>query len=141
MNSEDSGLYLLVIRLTRPIMISAGKLPPTQLEPGTYLYVGRAKKNLRARVERHIRAKKQTFWHIDYLLQHAHIKSVGIRHNAFDECEMVESLQKRVPGSRIPLARFGASDCRCGGHLLLIPEKIEAVTQLESIFSFEEVNP
>lgn len=136
---HDRGLYLLVMRLEESIHLAAGKLPETLLDPGSYLYVGRAKKNLRARVARHLRSRKRLFWHIDYLLQYASIDKVGYRFDLLDECRTVRSLQKHLPGCRIPLPNFGASDCHCQGHLLYWPERELTADSLGSLYHFAEV--
>jgi len=141
MNPYDSGLYLLVMSLSQPVALKAGKLPLTQLEPGTYLYVGRARKNLKARVARHLRQEKKAFWHIDYLLQNTHVTSVGIRHNFFDECSTIHSLHRQIPESRNPLPGFGASDCRCDGHLLYLPPGKQSLARHKTQFFFAEVRP
>jgi sugar fermentation stimulation protein A len=135
---DDQGLYLLVIRLGEPIVLKAGKLPPTLLQPGTYLYIGRAKKKLRARVARHLQDQKKIFWHVDYLLQHASIEAVGFRFDDLDECGTAQSLQAQLPGCLIPFPRFGASDCRCGGHLLYLPQETVETAKLGATFSFKK---
>ena len=50
--------YLLFLKLPKMINISVGKLGQFSFPAGQYLYVGRAKKNLEARLKRHQRKIK-----------------------------------------------------------------------------------
>ena len=61
MKIEDGGLYVLVLRLKKGQKIKAGKLPETYFSSGCYLYVGRAKRGLKKRLERHLRKDKKLF--------------------------------------------------------------------------------
>ena len=87
----------------------------SSFKPGLYLYVGSGQRNLCARLERHSRKDKPLRWHIDHLSIHAHMIGAMIVSGSRDrECELARELRHiyelAVPG-------FGASDCRCGGHL------------------------
>jgi endonuclease-3 len=119
---KDRGLYVLVLKLKKNWKIKPGQLPETKFKRGTYLYVGRAKHGLRKRLERHLREDKALFWHVDYFLQVAKVKDIWVKLNSFNECRMVRQIRKSVKDSVIPLKKFGASDCRCPGHLLYLPE-------------------
>jgi sugar fermentation stimulation protein A len=77
--------------------------------------MGSAQRNLSARLERHGRKKKPLHWHIDYLSIKAEILgAIMIPGQRKLECEVAQELgglfELAVPG-------FGASDCRCAGHL------------------------
>jgi Uri superfamily endonuclease len=128
---KDRGLYVLVLELKKNRKIKPGQLPETEFKRGTYLYVGRAKGGLRKRLERHLRKDKKLFWHVDYFLQAAKVKDIWARLSSLNECRMVRQIRKSLKGSVIPLKKFGASDCRCQGHLLYLPEirdiKISAI--------------
>ncbi len=78
------------------------------------MYTGSAKRNLDARLRRHLSDTKKLRWHIDYLLQHPHAEIVRIETSTLSECRWNQQLQ----GS-IPKPGFGASDCKkhCGSHL------------------------
>jgi Uri superfamily endonuclease len=52
--------YLLFLKLPKMINISVGKLGQFSFPAGQYLYVGRAKKNLEARLKRHQRKNKNS---------------------------------------------------------------------------------
>lgn len=116
----DSGVYIAFFRLRRAQRILVGKLGAFFFESGLYLYVGSAQRNLAARIDRHARKSKPRRWHIDYLSAKADMLGVimidGPRET---ECavakKLAEMFELAVPG-------FGASDCRCGGHLFYTPE-------------------
>lgn len=117
----EKGLYVAVFYLARDQHILVGRLERVYFRQGIYFYVGSAQRNLSARIERHSRKDKLLRWHIDYLSVRATMLGVieipGTRER---ECEvageLAELYELAVPG-------FGASDCRCGGHLFYVPEE------------------
>ncbi|HEK85689.1 MAG: GIY-YIG nuclease family protein [Candidatus Saccharicenans sp.] len=133
---DDRGLYLLILRLKKHKTLPVGRLGEVFFEAGYYIYVGRAKRGLSARIQRHLRANKKIFWHIDYLLKEAQIVSIVTKPGSFDECGLVKKLLRLFKNSTIPLLGFGASDCRCPGHLIYLPE-IQNLKDLISNFSLE----
>ncbi len=109
------GTYIAVFDLPERRRIQVGKLGCFWFEPGLYLYVGSAQRNLSARLKRHARKDKPLRWHIDYLSNRAVMVGAMIVPGPREqECETARELRRMyelaVPG-------FGASDCRCGGHL------------------------
>lgn len=106
--------YQLIIELEKQAVITVGKLGTFSFPAGTYIYSGSARKNMEARVARHMARSKKMRWHIDYLLSHPGTKLV--RTELFAESECV--LNKRIGGAIVAL-RFGATDCRnrCRSHL------------------------
>ena len=114
------GVYIALFHLPKARNISVGKLGRTCFRKGTYLYVGSAQRNLQARLQRHGRKKKAPRWHVDYLSSRAQmIGAVAFGGPREYECELAKKLggmfESVVPG-------FGASDCRCGGHLFYAAE-------------------
>ena len=108
-------MYIAVFYLPIDRPISVGKLGRFAFRKGFYFYVGSAQRNLSARLERHGKKTKPLRWHIDYLSTKTEmlgaITMAGLRRR---ECE----LAKKLAGIyEIAIPRFGASDCRCGGHL------------------------
>ncbi len=128
MKPHDTGLYLLILALRRGRVIKAGKLPENYFKSGCYLYVGRAKNSLRKRIERHLRKRKKRFWHIDYLLAKAELREVWVKAGLFDECGMARRLRRYLKSSTLSPKKFGASDCRCPGHLVYVPDEGELST-------------
>jgi sugar fermentation stimulation protein A len=116
--SADCGSYMLVLNLADDKEITIGKLGSIFFKKGFYIYIGSAMKDLTARIERHKRKRKNLFWHIDYLREHAAlIHALPIRSSSRLECEIAGHLRK-VSESRIK--DFGASDCGCDSHLFYI---------------------
>jgi len=116
----QGGTYIAVFGLPARRWIQVGKLGCFWFEPGVYFYVGSAQRNLSARLERHARRAKPLLWHIDYLSIEAHMVGTMIVPGPRErECELAAELSRMyelaVPG-------FGASDCRCEGHLFYARE-------------------
>ena len=111
----DKGGYILVIRLDSSKMIEVGSLGRLDFPSGYYIYAGSSLSSLSARVRRHLRKKKRSFWHIDYLTSHSsYIKAFPIRSLEKIECDMAENLSKYYRGL---FKGFGSSDCNCDTHL------------------------
>jgi len=110
----DAVTYQLVIHLPRPCRIAPGRLGEFALAPGWYLYTGSARRNMVARVRRHLRRDKPLRWHIDWLLERTPAEVAAVRYSADTECAV-----NARGGGTIPVPGFGASDCRaaCGSHL------------------------
>ena len=116
----ENGTYIAVFTLAQRRRLRVGQLGCFDFEPGVYLYVGSAQRNLPARLKRHDRRIKPLRWHIDYLSTQAAMIGVMIVPGPRErECELAKELsdmyELAVPG-------FGASDCRCGGHLFYTQE-------------------
>jgi sugar fermentation stimulation protein A len=136
---QDKGTYILLIELANTQRIKPGKLPEADYKKGFYLYVGRARKGLRARINRHLRSKKNIFWHIDSLLQKAKIEVVWIRKNFFDECTIASKIVNFRPPGATTLEGFGSSDCRCPSHLIYFPRNTKAIRSLGNQLGFEKI--
>ncbi len=120
MSDSDSGVYIAVFHLAEACDISVGKQGRFAFKAGVYFYTGSAQRNLSARLERHARKSKPLRWHIDYLSVRAEmIGAIVVTGPRQRECELAEELagmfERTAP-------RFGASDCRCGGHLFYAPQ-------------------
>ena len=77
--------------------------------------MGSAQKNLSARLERHGKKKKPIRWHIDYLSsKSAMVGAIEIPGSRRQECRLARELSEMF---ELAVPDFGASDCRCGGHL------------------------
>jgi sugar fermentation stimulation protein A len=111
----DSGIYIAILYLSKTSNIAVGKLGTFNFRKGFYFYIGSAQRNLSARLERHSKKKKPLRWHIDYLsIKTEMLGAITIFGTRELECQLAKTLgnnfELAVPG-------FGASDCRCGGHL------------------------
>ncbi|MDP6635148.1 MAG: GIY-YIG nuclease family protein [Phycisphaerae bacterium] len=116
----DSGIYIAIFRLDESREIRIGRLGAFTFDAGMWLYVGSAQRNLQARLDRHGRRGKKLRWHIDYLSTHADmLGAIVIPGDKRRECETASELGEL---HQRPIRNFGASDCRCGGHLFYMPE-------------------
>lgn len=90
---------------------------------GDYIYIGSAKGCLEARLRRHLKKDKKSFWHIDYLLkdERTRISQIWIILKSI-ECETADVFDKE-PICELVKKGFGSSDCNCLTHLFYIKDK------------------
>ncbi len=120
MPTREPGTYCLVLRLDGDQRIALGRLGSFWFLGGWYLYLGSAlgPGGVRGRLRRYLRAERQRHWHMDYLLDHAQVVGVlWAEQPERLECAWAAQL-RGWPGARVPVPGFGASDCRCPGHLI-----------------------
>ena len=111
----DAGVYIIIMRLESGRDIAVGSLGTRHFKKGYYLYVGSARKNLQARMDRHRRQCKTLFWHIDYLRTEASFcAAVPVRGTVVAECELAAAV---TAVSSWQIHDFGCSDCSCPSHL------------------------
>jgi sugar fermentation stimulation protein A len=135
----DSGSYLIMLEIPRPCDVETGALGTLRYEAGWYVYAGSARKNLSARIKRHLRrTRKKQHWHIDYLSpQAARIKAYPVCSYRNLECSLAAAL-KKLGGTAV--SRFGSSDCRCESHLFYFPEPpLKKAAFLELLLRFRHV--
>lgn len=122
----EPGTYILVLESHCRNSIQVGRWGRLELERGYYLYVGSAfgPGGVRSRVSRHCRKENAKRWHIDFLRECTHLKSVWYVHDSERlEHEWAETLAglsqtKSIKG-------FGCSDCRCLAHLFLVTQEAD----------------
>jgi len=116
---------VLLMSLPEECNITVGRLGTINFACGYYAYVGSALGGFRSRLNRHLRTGKKPHWHIDYLLEKATLDTIITgKSPEKTECTIALSMARQlesVPG-------FGASDCRCGSHLLFATDDMMAVT-------------
>ena len=116
----ESGIYIAIFYLPVDKTIQIGRLGKFHFHKGIYFYVGSAQRNLSARLERHSKKKKPLHWHIDYLSTRADmLGAIMIPGQRKHECEIAKELDKMF---ELIVHNFGASDCRCDGHLFYIKD-------------------
>lgn len=131
---EDAGTYVLLLYVKTQLRLEVGALGVVTFLEGFYLYVGKAKKHLRKRVERHFAKEKQCRWHIDYLTS-SHLVDViaaFILPLEASECVTVRELARSW---RAPLVKgFGNSDCpaTCDSHLLYLGLREKVLSQCQA---------
>jgi len=122
------GVYTLILFLPNEINLKVGKLGIQRFPRGYYTYTGSAlgvgSSSLKHRVLRHLKKKKQKFWHIDFLLDHKNVYLTGLvaaRINRRVECKINRYIKIKEK-AKIPVPHFGASDCKknCRSHLLYL---------------------
>lgn len=120
------GTYVLALWLAAPRSILVGRLGEFEVPSGWILYVGSAlgPGGLQARLTRHWRrfaSGKRPHWHVDYVREQAVWGGAWGRGSAERlECVWATAL-RHLPGARIIVPGFGASDCRCPAHLVRVP--------------------
>lgn len=113
-----AGAYVLQLVLPRARRITVGKLGRFCFPAGTYFYAGSALGGLAQRLRRYLRPIRAPRWHIDYLLRAAELRGgLAVACQARIECELARALAGLAGAQRF-VPRFGASDCRCPGHLI-----------------------
>ena len=131
--TADAGLYLVLLEAAAPVEVTVGKLGTFDFPAGRYVYVGSARRGLRARAGRHLRREKPLRWHIDYLTTHPGVRTIGAALVAapprrLTECRLGRGV-RRALGARPVVPGFGASDCRggCAAHLWWVSAPDEVV--------------
>ncbi len=117
--SMAKGIYVLVLSVSKDIDVNVGALGCVNFEKGLYAYVGSAQNNLEKRIERHLRKTKQKFWHIDHLLDDAHVEVVKVFHKKAEKLEECK-IAKNISEIGVPVKGFGSSDCKCESHLFKV---------------------
>lgn len=115
----EHSLYVLHLSLNHEANVTVGKLGLFTFPKGTYLYIGSAKRNIKARLQRHLLRDKILRWHIDYLRQFAEISKIDTFDDRFTECELLKSTLKSTNG-KLLIKGFGSSDCKCESHLIFV---------------------
>jgi Uri superfamily endonuclease len=128
----EKGVYTLIIKVLKEKNIKIGALGWKSFVEGYYAYTGSAlgggSTSLRSRILRHLRKNlKKKRWHIDFLLaaEDVQLRAVtSMSTNQRKECQINKKI-KRFLGAKIPVPRFGASDCKqaCVSHLLYLGKK------------------
>lgn len=113
--AQDKGSYLLLGFLPENLTLSIGSLGKRFFRKGFYVYVGSAMNSLSQRINRHLRLKKSTHWHIDMIAPFLkNMVPLRIESSERLECLIAERLQNIADAT---VSRFGSSDCHCPGHL------------------------
>ncbi len=117
------GIYVLIIKVNKPINVNVGRLGKLKFDKGLYAYVGSAQNNLVSRIARHKRKNKKKFWHVDYLLSNKSAKIIKVlyaKRKKEWECKIAKQLSKQAE----PIIGFGCSDCKCHSHLFKINKDV-----------------
>ncbi|MFZ6033773.1 MAG: GIY-YIG nuclease family protein [Melioribacter sp.] len=138
---SDSGIYLLEIIAPDDFYTAIKKYEGRKFPKGFYYYAGSAQKNLRKRIERHLKKSKNIYWHIDYITSRFDINKIFIfnKEGKDFECDLVAELLEHF-GLISTAPGFGNSDCnRCDSHLLYSERQLDYnhfISRYQSIVRF-----
>ena len=115
--NPEHTLYAVFLTLPEDTTIQIGALGTFNFPQGNYVYIGSAKKNIVKRTGRHYEKNKKKRWHLDYFRPFCDITEIQSFKEEAGECALAARFSKQ---GAIVVNRFGASDCRCPGHLILL---------------------
>ena len=77
LGSSTTGVYSLILYLSKEVKLTVGKLGEYRFPEGYYTYTGSAlglgALSLKNRITRHLEKQKHKFWHIDYLVANQNV--------------------------------------------------------------------
>jgi len=111
-------LYVVLTYVARHARLHVGSLGTVPLARGWYAYVGSAARGRVARVARHLGREKRLRWHADHLFNAFPPRRAWLVDGTTGECTLAAA-RAGLPIATPPHpVRFGATDCRCAGHLV-----------------------
>lgn len=119
--SVNKGIYILEIHAEIPFDVSIKKFRERKFKDGYYYYVGSAQKNLKQRLNRHVKKEKTIHWHIDHITS-INTNKIGhiflLKEAEKDlECELANCFEKKMQLDS-SIKNFGNSDRNCSStHL------------------------
>jgi len=136
-NRINGRTYILLIENYKNKEVFIGRLGKLKFVRGIYVYIGSAKKNLMARIKRHLSENKKKFWHIDYFLDRkTSIKEVWTSPRQA-ECRIAQYFFK----NGFPyIKNFGSSDCRCKSHLFFVNTNRRKIINILKKMKFIKIN-
>ena len=112
----EHTLYAVFLTLPEDTTIQIGALGTFDFPKGKYAYIGSAKKNILKRTERHYQKNKKKRWHLDYFRPFCVITEIRSFEEQAGECALAAHFATK---GKVIVKHFGASDCKCAGHLVL----------------------
>jgi sugar fermentation stimulation protein A len=106
--------YALIIEKTGSSRVRMRK-ETICMEEGLYFYVGSAKRGLEHRLARHIKKRKNRFWHIDYITSRRDTAVRAIYLAPYPECETLSTVSQL---GTLFGRKLGSSDCACQSHFV-----------------------
>lgn len=115
----EKGTYIVVSKARSTFTCRIGKLGTLAGDQGYYLYVGSAlgSGGVKARVSHHLRITGKPRWHFDYLRPFLIPRRIWYCYSLDRYEHQWASVLAGLPGTVMPLAKFGATDCQCEAHL------------------------
>ncbi len=115
----NKGAYILILKLERTVVSTAGK--SWQLAEGYYAYVGSAMGTLTGRLKHHLEPKKSYHWHIDRLEPDRHVVAAIL---VPSESRIEEWLSNHLSLVGKAVIAFGCSDSGVDSNLFKIDHEI-----------------
>lgn len=114
---SQPGTYALLFFCIESATVTIGALGEVVLAPGYLIYVGSAfgPGGLAGRLRHHLRPIRLPRWHVDYIRSHVSLMGAWCV-NGRTEHDWAAVI-RNLPGTAVPKAGFGASDCCCEAHL------------------------
>ena len=132
---KDTGSYLLIIHIKEEKNLQIGSLGILCFHKGYYCYIGSALQHLHHRMKRHLKKKKPSHWHIDYLTKEGNVvSSFPIYNPVRQECNIALEIKTIAD---FEMRGFGSSDCSCRSHLYYFkdnPKYLEPFVNVLFIF-------
>lgn len=115
----DDGVYLLFLECSMECSVKVGSVGVINFPVGHYCYVGRSKRHLHKRLERHLSPNKTKRWHIDYLTTHPNfaVTYVALCRPHMAEAEAEVDVAVALAQSFEVIKGLGSSDTGAKGHL------------------------
>jgi Uri superfamily endonuclease len=122
---KQAGTYLLILNNRDHNTIQIGRRGSLKIKPGFYIYIGSAfgPGGIHARTAHHKKRQKNQHWHIDYLSKHTKLREIWFSIAPARQEHAWANIFRQDPDVVIPMAGFGASDCKCITHLFYSPVK------------------
>jgi len=142
------GTYTIVISCNRSGNVRFGRLGCAKIVRGLYVYsgsgLGQGAMSIEGRIRRHSRACKTRRWHVDYLTSSRRCTvraAIFMQSRRRLECDVNNMLVKKLKANPT-LPHIGASDCKCGGHLMRVAcfREKTLLKQIQAIYN-EYRNP
>ncbi len=131
-NLPENGTYALLLMLQRSATIKVGSFNKIFFKKGGYVYVGSARRGLRARVGRHLAKKKKIHWHIDWVTTNrsAKVYKIWVSSVVGAECRLAAAIAEEADEV---VRGFGSSDCKCQSHLFYFTSRGRAELVLSKL--------
>jgi Uri superfamily endonuclease len=125
MNLEPKkGTYALIFQANQAFSCKVGRRGNFVGDSGSYIYVGSAfgPGGIYTRISHHLKLSSNPHWHLDYI--RPYLKPVAV---CYSYCSKRHEHQWAITignmdGAKIPMHKFGASDCSCRSHLFYFPK-------------------
>lgn len=140
--TSQPGTYALLFRCETPFQAVVGKLGPTQVGAGYWVYVGSAfgPGGLRSRLAHHLKPSTRRHWHLDYIKHALDPIEIWATNDPIRREHRWADVFAGLKGASRPIAGFGASDCSCLSHLIHMPRRPDYAIFKKQIQTEKAVN-